>query len=440
MPFKSQAQRGKFYAMAERGEISPKVVSEWEHATPKGKKLPKHVKKSRLAYELGVKMAMFGLGFPVHRWGDNWSLDIGLPYGVGINYDFPNSKIGPITPGIGIGLTGPYISAGVGRPSPSGLTFDEAPKGKKEESKKKESKKEESKKEESKKASASRDMPHFTDQDRPDKVKEIYGALKREHPGMPAEMKARIAARQGKKGKQHQGPPYRGPLAKESHMSQTSVHERLRHYLVTGQPLEKSSAVRAELASILKSAGVERGAARVAARAKPAKGVLERAGKSIGKTYDTAKKKVSKNVGKVKKTVGEGYDVAKKKVGEGYGVAKKKVGEGYEVAKKKVGEGYEAAKEQGSRVGGFVKRHPYATGLAALGTAGVGGAGYALGSRNNSQKEAQLGTAFTDGFLHYCLENELSGDQVATMLEKGASLPGQVGNECRGLVDRMLNA
>ena len=318
MPFKSQAQRGKFYAMAERGEISPKVVSEWEHATPKGKKLPKHVKKSQI--ELAIKLA--------------------------------------------------------------------------------------------------RDMPHFTDQDRPDKVKEIYGALKREHPGMPAEMKARIAARQGKKGKQHQGPPYRGPLAKESHMSQTSVHERLRHYLVTGQPLEKSSAVRAELASILKSAGVERGAARVAARAKPAKGVLERAGKSIGKTYDTAKKKVSKNVGKVKKTVGEGYDVAKKKVGEGY----------------------EAAKEQGSRVGGFVKRHPYATGLAALGTAGVGGAGYALGSRNNSQKEAQLGTAFTDGFLHYCLENELSGDQVATMLEKGASLPGQVGNECRGLVDRMLNA
>ena len=59
-----------------------------------------------------------------------------------------------------------------------------------------------------------KDMPHFTDQDRPAKVKEIYRALKREHPSMPAEMKARIAARQGKKGKQHQGPPYKGPLTK----------------------------------------------------------------------------------------------------------------------------------------------------------------------------------------------------------------------------------
>lgn len=61
-----------------------------------------------------------------------------------------------------------------------------------------------------------RDMPSFLDQDRPAKVKEIYRALKRDHPEMPAEMKARIAARQGKKGKQHQGPPYKGPLTKEA--------------------------------------------------------------------------------------------------------------------------------------------------------------------------------------------------------------------------------
>jgi hypothetical protein len=57
-------------------------------------------------------------------------------------------------------------------------------------------------------------MPHFTDQDRPKKVKEIYRAIKRDHPEMPAAMKARIASRQGKKGKQHQGPPYKGPLTK----------------------------------------------------------------------------------------------------------------------------------------------------------------------------------------------------------------------------------
>jgi hypothetical protein len=52
----------------------------------------------------------------------------------------------------------------------------------------------------------------FLEQDRPKKVKEIYSALKREHPDMPAEMKARIAARQGKRGKQKQGPPYEGPI------------------------------------------------------------------------------------------------------------------------------------------------------------------------------------------------------------------------------------
>lgn len=52
----------------------------------------------------------------------------------------------------------------------------------------------------------------FLEQDRPEKVKEIYKALKRDHPDMPAEMKARIAARQGKKGKQKQGPPYKAPI------------------------------------------------------------------------------------------------------------------------------------------------------------------------------------------------------------------------------------
>lgn len=45
MPFKSEAQRRKFYAMASRGEISKETVKEWQAATPKGKKLPEHVAK-----------------------------------------------------------------------------------------------------------------------------------------------------------------------------------------------------------------------------------------------------------------------------------------------------------------------------------------------------------------------------------------------------------
>lgn len=60
----------------------------------------------------------------------------------------------------------------------------------------------------------------FLEQDRSAKVKAIYRALVREHPEMPAEMKARIAARRGKpsarerKSPRHGGPPYKGPLVR----------------------------------------------------------------------------------------------------------------------------------------------------------------------------------------------------------------------------------
>lgn len=62
------------------------------------------------------------------------------------------------------------------------------------------------------------DMPHFTEQDRPAKVKEIYRALKRDNPNMPAEVKARIASRKGKKSPESRKPPetggpaYKAPL------------------------------------------------------------------------------------------------------------------------------------------------------------------------------------------------------------------------------------
>jgi hypothetical protein len=62
---------------------------------------------------------------------------------------------------------------------------------------------------------------HFTEKTihdpgkRPAKVKEIYRAIKREHPEYPAEFKARIALRKGSKSKaeRKEGPPYEGPLA-----------------------------------------------------------------------------------------------------------------------------------------------------------------------------------------------------------------------------------
>jgi hypothetical protein len=69
-----------------------------------------------------------------------------------------------------------------------------------------------------------KDMPSFLKQDRPEKVKDIYQALTRRK-GSTKEMKgrygkdwkevaARIASRQGKPGKQEQGPPYKAPINK----------------------------------------------------------------------------------------------------------------------------------------------------------------------------------------------------------------------------------
>jgi len=53
MPFKSDAQRRKFYAMAERGEISKSKVAEYERKT-KGD-LPERVGKRKEAKRKAVK-------------------------------------------------------------------------------------------------------------------------------------------------------------------------------------------------------------------------------------------------------------------------------------------------------------------------------------------------------------------------------------------------
>ena len=43
MPFKSEAQRRKFYELVKTGQMKQATVDEWEKATPKGKKLPERV-------------------------------------------------------------------------------------------------------------------------------------------------------------------------------------------------------------------------------------------------------------------------------------------------------------------------------------------------------------------------------------------------------------
>lgn len=60
MPFKSKAQRRKFYAMARRGEISDDVVEKWEAETRKNIKLPEKIKHAQLR---GAADALEQLGF-----------------------------------------------------------------------------------------------------------------------------------------------------------------------------------------------------------------------------------------------------------------------------------------------------------------------------------------------------------------------------------------
>jgi len=61
MPFKSQAQRRKFYAMANKGEIADATVKHWEDATG-DKKLPERVTK-KASYLKGTEAALEKLGF-----------------------------------------------------------------------------------------------------------------------------------------------------------------------------------------------------------------------------------------------------------------------------------------------------------------------------------------------------------------------------------------
>lgn len=57
MPYKSDAQRKLFHAKEVRGEISAKVVKEFDKAS-KGKKLPEHVAKK--GYSSGGKIKYGG--------------------------------------------------------------------------------------------------------------------------------------------------------------------------------------------------------------------------------------------------------------------------------------------------------------------------------------------------------------------------------------------
>jgi hypothetical protein len=55
MPFKSKAQRRKFYAMYQRGEITKAKLDEWERATT-GKTLPERARSKTNAKKTRKKV------------------------------------------------------------------------------------------------------------------------------------------------------------------------------------------------------------------------------------------------------------------------------------------------------------------------------------------------------------------------------------------------
>ena len=75
--------------------------------------------------------------------------------------------------------------------------------------------------------------------------------------------------------------------------------------------------------------------------------------------------------------------------------------------------------------------------------------GYAAASQPDAKKRFQqalgkagadtrIGTPFMDGFIRYAIEKDLTGEQMADLLEKAAEEKGRLGEEARGMLDRML--
>lgn len=75
------------------------------------------------------------------------------------------------------------------------------------------------------------------------------------------------------------------------------------------------------------------------------------------------------------------------------------------------------------------------TGAAA---AGAGGLGYALSGGDKTASDQAVGTPFMDGFLSFCVNNNLDCARVADLLEKGAQVQDRTGQECRSFIDKLV--
>lgn len=188
MPFKSESQRKWMYAN------HPEMAKRWQKHTPKGKKLPEHVEKEAME-----KRAINEILLSLLAGGG-----LGGAGGAALAHKYHKRKIPQ------------YEEQGAIRGYEEGF----ADAGKKLQDQLQESLAPvlmsiSRRREAEEMPKAAKDMPSFTAQDRPEKVKEIYRALKRDHPEYPAETKARIAARKGKSRPEarEEGPPYEGVLS-----------------------------------------------------------------------------------------------------------------------------------------------------------------------------------------------------------------------------------
>lgn len=207
---------------------------------------------------------------------------------------------------------------------------------------------------------AKKKMPHFTEQDRPAKVKQVYKALKREHPGMPAGMKARIASRKGSSdpSERKSGPPYSGPLSKKKAMAMPAQMQ------LSSPPTPQQGT-----SAMPPSTGAASAGAGAASQ-----------GPMSGNPFSTLANPQLK-----------GFFVGQKL--------------------KKLDQQVAAAPADGEG-----------------------------GGEESKSAQIHLGTPFTDGFLRACLDAGLNEESTANVLEKGAELQGEQGARCRDLLDRILQA
>ena len=122
MPFKSKAQRRKFYAMAREGEISQSQLKKWERETSKKRPLPERKKQAAMDvfHNAGKNKALEKLGGlrdSLARVPRSAIYGAGLGGATGALLGGPDNRLEGAAIGAGLGGLGGYIPAAIYRRS-----------------------------------------------------------------------------------------------------------------------------------------------------------------------------------------------------------------------------------------------------------------------------------------------------------------------------------